>query len=61
MLINLPMALWMGYELAYTPKGDLGVFDPTEIYNRGQLKRHMRNCMVNLGYYLIFFFIYLYW
>lgn len=60
-LLNLPMALWMGIELATIPKGNMGVYDPTEIHNRGQLKRHMRDCMINLGYYLIFFFIYLYW
>ncbi|PSN44093.1 hypothetical protein C0J52_07658 [Blattella germanica] len=42
------------------PTGNTGVFDPTEIHNRGQLKKHMRDCMIYLGYYLIFFFIYLY-
>lgn len=60
-LINLPMAFWMGFDVATVPKGNLGVYDPTEIHNRGQLKRHMRDCMINLGYYLVFFFIYLYW
>lgn len=60
-LVNLPMAIWMGYEQVTVPTGNMGVFDPTEIHNRGQLKRHMRDCMINLGYYLIFFFIYLYW
>lgn len=60
-LINFPMALWCGYEIISVPSGNLGVFDPTEIHNRGQLKNHMRDCMIHLGYYLIFFFIYLYW
>ncbi|KAF5285617.1 hypothetical protein FQR65_LT13098 [Abscondita terminalis] len=59
-LINIPMVVWLGYEIAYIPSGNLGVYDPTEIHNRGQLKRHMRDCMIYLGYYLIFFFIYLY-
>lgn len=61
MIANLPMACWMAYELATVPQGNMGVYDPTEIHNRGQLKKHMRDCMINLGYYLIFFFIYLYW
>lgn len=43
------------------PRGNMGVYDPTEIYNRGQLKKHMRDCMIGLGYYLIMFFVYLYW
>lgn len=41
--------------------GNMGLFDPTEIHNRGMIKKHMRNCMIYLGYFLIFFFIYLYW
>lgn len=41
--------------------GNTGVYDPTEIHNRGQLKRHMRDCMIYLGFYLVIFFVYLYW
>lgn len=55
------MTIWMVYEIVSVPKGNLGIYDPTEIHNRGQLKMHMRNCMINLGYYLLFFFVYLYW
>uniref|UniRef100_T1IWN9 Striatin N-terminal domain-containing protein n=1 Tax=Strigamia maritima TaxID=126957 RepID=T1IWN9_STRMM len=42
------------------PAGNFGVYDPTEIHNRGMLKSHMKETMVKLGFYLIFFFIYLY-
>lgn len=59
-LINLPMTLWLFYEYFGVPSGNMGVYDPTEIHNRGQLKRHMRDCTVSVVYYLIFFFIYLY-
>lgn len=59
-LVNIPMTLWLIYEYYNVPSGNMGVYDPTEIHNRGQLKRHTRDCMVYLGYYLIFFFIYLY-
>ncbi|CAK9830240.1 Protein cornichon homolog 4 [Anthophora retusa] len=59
-LVNLPMTLWLIYEYFGVPSGNMGVYDPTEIHNRGQLKRHTRDCMIYLGYYLIFFFIYLY-
>lgn len=61
MLVNLPMLGWMAYEVASVRPGNMGVYDPTEIHNRGQLSKHLRDCMIYLGYYLIFFFIYLYW
>ncbi|GLG93174.1 Protein cornichon [Gryllus bimaculatus] len=59
-LVNLPMTLWLAYEHFTVPTGNTGVYDPTEIHNRGQLKKHMRDCMIYLGYYLIFFVVYLY-
>lgn len=40
--------------------GNMGVLDPTEIHNRGQLKSHMKEAMIKLGYHLLCFFIYLY-
>lgn len=43
------------------PAGNFGVYDPTEIHRLGQLKTHMRDSVIGLGYYLVFFFIYLYW
>lgn len=61
MLANLPVALWLAYEIIRVPSGNLGIYDPTEIHNRGQLQKHMKDCMIYLGYYLIFFFVYLYW
>jgi hypothetical protein len=60
-LVNAPMTMWLVYEVFSTPQGNMGVYDPTEIHNHGQLKRHTRDCMIYLGYYLVFFFIYLYW
>ncbi|KAG8225969.1 hypothetical protein J437_LFUL006198 [Ladona fulva] len=57
---NTPCIVWLIYEYYTVPVGNYGVYDPTEIHNRGQLKKHMRDCLVYLGYYLIFFFIYLY-
>uniref|UniRef100_A0A1B6MN58 Cornichon n=1 Tax=Graphocephala atropunctata TaxID=36148 RepID=A0A1B6MN58_9HEMI len=59
-LTNLPMIIWMIYEFVTVPSGNTGVYDPTEIHNRGQLKKHMRDCMIAVGWYLITFFIYLY-
>lgn len=59
--VNIPVAGWMVYELMHVPRGNIGVYEPTEIYNHGQIKKYMRDCMIFLGYYLILFFAYLYW
>ncbi|XP_063382446.1 protein cornichon homolog 4 [Cydia fagiglandana] len=59
-LLNLPMLIWLTYEYFTIPQGNLGAYDPAEIHNRGQLKKHLRDVMIYVGYYLIFFFIYLY-
>lgn len=54
--------LFLLYPCRYlkVPMGNMGVFDPTEIHNRGQLKSHMKEAMIKLGYHLLCFFIYLY-
>ncbi|XP_039974770.1 protein cornichon homolog 4 isoform X2 [Xiphias gladius] len=59
-LLNLPVAAWNIYRHVKVPMGNMGVFDPTEIHNRGQLKSHMKEAMIKLGYHLLCFFIYLY-
>lgn len=59
-LTALPIALWILYEFFKVPAGNPGVYDPTEIHNRGQLKRHMRDSLIHLGYNLLAFFLYLY-
>lgn len=60
-LVNLPMSIWLFYEYFSVPSGNMGVYDPTEIHNRSQLKKYIRDVMIHLGYCLVFFFIYLYW
>nr|XP_033792019.1 protein cornichon homolog 4 [Geotrypetes seraphini] len=60
LLLNLPVATWNIYRFIMVPSGNLGVFDPTEIHNRGQLKAHMKEAMIKLGFHLLCFFIYLY-
>ncbi|XP_050675286.1 protein cornichon homolog 4 [Leptidea sinapis] len=59
-LFNLPMCVWLAFQYFTIPQGNLGAYDPTEIHNRGHFKRYMRDVLINIGFYLIFFFIYLY-
>ncbi|XP_072947587.1 protein cornichon homolog 4 [Epargyreus clarus] len=59
-VLNLPMFIWLSFEYFTVPQGNLGAFDPAEIHNRGQLKKHLRDIVIYLVYYMVFFFIYLY-
>jgi hypothetical protein len=58
--INAPMSSWLVYKYYTLPKGGLGVYDPTEIHNRGNLRVHIRDSLIRLAFHLIHFFIYLY-
>uniref|UniRef100_A0A1Q3FHL8 Putative er-derived vesicles protein erv14 n=2 Tax=Culex tarsalis TaxID=7177 RepID=A0A1Q3FHL8_CULTA len=59
-IANLPMVGWLGYDLFKVPTGNLGIYDPAEIHNRGMVKKHLRDTMIGLGFYMIIFFVYLY-
>lgn len=43
------------------PPGSMGMYDPTEIRNRGMLLRFQKEAFVKIGYHLVVFFILLYW
>ncbi|XP_002740833.1 protein cornichon homolog 4-like [Saccoglossus kowalevskii] len=58
--VNLPLAAYEIYRYINIPSGNTGLYDPTEIHNRGQLKSYMKEAMVKLAFHLVFFFIYLY-
>ncbi|XP_077998548.1 protein cornichon homolog 4-like [Glandiceps talaboti] len=58
--VNIPLAAYQIYKFITVPSGNTGLYDPTEIHNRGQLKYYMKLSMVKLGFHLLFFFIYLY-
>lgn len=59
-IANVPMVGWLLYDLIKVPTGNLGIYDPAEIHNRGMVKRHLRDTMIGLGFYMIIFFVYLY-
>lgn len=59
-LLNVPGVAWLIYEKVKIPSGNLGVYDPAEIHNRGMIRKHLRDCMIYLGFYLLIFFVYLY-
>uniref|UniRef100_A0A8C4WZX0 Cornichon family AMPA receptor auxiliary protein 4 n=1 Tax=Eptatretus burgeri TaxID=7764 RepID=A0A8C4WZX0_EPTBU len=59
-LLNVPLAAWNICKYFSIPSGNVGLYDPTEIHNRGKLKFCMKEAMAKLGYHLLLFFIYLY-
>ncbi|KAK6182546.1 hypothetical protein SNE40_010202 [Patella caerulea] len=60
-LMYVPLGAWLTYKFITKPTGNIGMFDPTEIHNRSQLKLYMRESLIRLGTHLFFFFIFLYW
>lgn len=58
--LNMPMVIWLGYELYSQPRDSLGVYDPIDIHSRGLMRVHLRNCMIYLGYYFVMFFVAVY-
>ncbi|XP_053211341.1 protein cornichon homolog 4-like [Panonychus citri] len=59
-IFNAPLTLWMIYRYCSVPQGNMGLFDPTEIYHRGNLKQYTTHSIVHLCFQLVHFFIYLY-
>jgi len=59
-LVNLPICIWLVRKFYHIPGGNLGEYDPAEIHNSGQLRKHMVDVCVHLGWQMIGFFMYLY-
>ncbi|KAL7647292.1 UNVERIFIED_CONTAM: hypothetical protein RMT77_002550 [Armadillidium vulgare] len=60
LLASLPLAIYFGLQYKNVPPGNFGVYDPTEILKLGQIRSHVKDSIIGIVYYLIFFFIYLY-
>lgn len=59
-LFNVPLITLLVYRAIFIPKGQSCPYDPAEIHNRGQLKSHMKESLIKLGFHLVIFFVYLY-
>ncbi|XP_065181590.1 protein cornichon homolog 4-like [Sycon ciliatum] len=58
--LNLPLIAWHIVRYQKVSKGRLGVYDPTEIHNRANLRQFQREVYAKLGFHLIMFFLYIY-
>ncbi|KAH3853589.1 protein cornichon homolog 4-like [Dreissena polymorpha] len=59
-ILYAPCTAWIVYRYVSKPSGNIGIFDPTEIHNRQQLKFLLKESLCKMGFHLIFFFVYLY-
>ncbi|XP_050422248.1 protein cornichon homolog 4 [Adelges cooleyi] len=59
-LVNIPPLAWLIREYMMIPRGNMGLYDPTEIHHRGQIRKSMRGFVIFTGWYLLTFFFYLY-
>lgn len=58
--LSLPLSCFLLKKYLSVRAGSIGLFDPTEIHNRGLLKKYMKEAMIKLGHHTIFFIVILY-
>ena len=46
---------------ATLPPGSIGVYDPTEIRNRGAISKFQTENFIKIGYSIVAFLLFLYW
>eukprot|EP00088_Acartia_fossae_P061443 TRINITY_DN7387_c0_g1_i10.p1 TRINITY_DN7387_c0_g1~~TRINITY_DN7387_c0_g1_i10.p1 ORF type:complete len:178 (-),score=16.65 TRINITY_DN7387_c0_g1_i10:585-1118(-) len=57
---NIPICAWLVRQFHFIKRGNIGEYDPAEIHNAGQLRRHMIYVSLHLGWQMVSFFVYLY-
>ena len=60
MLCNLPVTAWLIHRQSSVPKGNIGVYDPTEMYSQQHLRSHIYRNLFKVAFYLLSFLVYLY-
>ena len=60
LLLQLGPFLYLVNRFLRVPPGASGYYDPTQIHNRSYIKVFIREAMVKLGFFIVFFFVYLY-
>jgi len=59
-LLNAPVCIWLIRQFHCVPSGNIGEYDPAEIHNAGQLRRHMVGVCIHMAWQMVSFFLYLY-
>eukprot|EP00051_Salpingoeca_urceolata_P032490 m.15988 g.15988 ORF g.15988 m.15988 type:complete len:152 (-) comp5130_c1_seq1:43-498(-) len=60
-LVNLPLLVYHVMRYARRPQMRAqGIYDPTDVFNRGELTKSFNECGIKLTFYMLCFFWYLY-
>lgn len=58
--MSFPFTSWLVYNALKVPSGNSGLFDPTEIHIRQNLRTAIKWSLVFMAYHMISFFLYMY-
>jgi hypothetical protein len=58
-LLSLPFTLWLVYSKVKVKQGDSGLYDPTVIHIRENLRGGIKQSLAYMGYHMASFFIYM--
>lgn len=59
LLLSLPSTLWLAYRTLRIPSGNSGLYDPTEVHVRSNLRASIKESLAYMGYHMFSFFIYM--
>jgi len=59
LLLSLPSTLWLAYRSLKIPSGNSGLYDPTEVHVRSNLRASIKESLAYMGYHMLSFFIYM--
>jgi len=58
-LFSLPSTLWLAYRSFKIPSGNSGLYDPTEVHTRSNLRASIKESLAYMGFHMLSFFIYM--
>jgi len=58
-LVSFPFSFWLIYSKMKVKQGDSGLYDPTEIHVRENLRGGIKESLAYMGYHMASFFIYM--
>jgi len=59
LLLSLPSTLWLAYRSLRIPSGNSGLYDPTEVHVRSNLRASIKESLAYMGYHMFSFFVYM--
>ena len=57
---NFPMLMYIAYKYYSVPRGNIGMFDPAEIYNKDKMRSYLRQYLVKIVFHVLHSVAYMY-